>query len=344
MKIDLDSFIHYSKAIAIFFVLLAHCCIWNGDSQIGKYLSLFLRNLGTMGVAIFFVVSGFLFDYSKSRKCKFLDFSLKKIKRICIPWFFSAVCFFAYMYSRHNTDALVLLQNILGIHSFYWYLAITMELYFIYYFIYKCKSTYKIVVFMGILSLYYPVISFFNDNALVDFPLNPIRWFYFFSIGICGSYLYQNKKDFNFYSFFTYAIIGLFALSLIFLCKKNITLVYKSFLYIPIATLGIISIMTIVHRLARSPKKSFIKVGKYSFGIYLYQMFPWTGLLVAVANRLDLPILILFNPFICLIICVLELDFFLYIFNKIKKDHYANYVLGIPFSGEKGLKKNAIPT
>lgn len=335
-KDNLSNSIYYFKAIAIFCVLLAHCCIWSNESQIGKSLSLVLKNLGTIGVAIFFVVSGFLFDKSKSRKKDFISFFSVKFKRICIPWFFSAVVFLLYIGVRHDVDFVSLLLNAIGIKSFYWYLAITIQLYIIYYFIYKCKKTYTIVAFLGTFSFCYPIMSFASIDYLMNFELNPIRWFFFFSAGICISYFYRNKKMMNIISsqFLKFFCLFLFVTVLFILWYQNISLSYKSVFYIPFASLGFISVLLIVQILMKRKVLSttLIKIGKYSFGLYLYQMFPWTGLLVYIANKFNIPLLILLNPFICLFICVIELDVICLIFKRINKEKYVPYLLGIPVS------------
>ncbi len=329
-KREITFFIDYSKALAIFCVLLAHCCIWNGDSYLGHSFSLILKNIGTMGVAVFFVISGFLFDFSTSKKKTFIDFSVTKIRRICFPWFFSALVFFLYMYLRHNLSMSSLLLNVIGVKSFYWYLTITMELYFVYYFAYKCKKTYALVAILGLMSLFCSLYSFVFGDALFDSSLNPIRWFYFFSAGVLFSFF---SRSINEHSFRKIAVLSgiLIVFAMLFLWHQDIALLYKSLLYIPIATFGSVFVIYIAFVFAKRDACNWLStIGKYSFGIYLYQMFPWTGLLVAFANRFDMPFLILCNPFICLFLCFAEFEILRLLFSRFKKEKYMLYVFGIP--------------
>lgn len=334
-KERISFFVYYSKAIAIVLVLMAHCCIWNLDSQIGKSISLFCKNLGTLGVAIFFVVSGFLFNRSRSLNYSLGRFFVAKIKRICIPWFCSTLVFFAYIFFRNDVDLKNILLNAVGYKSFYWYLTITLYLYFIYFLVFKLPYKNFFVVFLGLISLYYPICSFLNISPVIDFQINPIRWFYFFSAGVIFSE-FSSRIHFNKYN--SLFLIGggvfnslFFIVFFVALWYKGIALNYKSFLYLPIASFSVIFFFCIAYLLTEKKHLGMLeKIGKYSFGIYLYQMFPWTGLLVFLANKLNFPFLIVLNPFICLFVCVIEFDVILKILKSIKKEKYVPYILGIP--------------
>jgi len=153
----------YLRGAAIFSVLMAHCLFtayggtllpWQGwfrsFSVRPSFLVLFPFSLGTAGVAIFFIVSGFCIHASYSQSRNWRNFYISRFFRIYPPYFVAMLAF-AFLFPRwvghlsFNDDKdwqqlfthLLLVHNwspqyLGGINGSFWSLAIEVQLYLIY--------------------------------------------------------------------------------------------------------------------------------------------------------------------------------------------------------------------
>lgn len=160
MHLDL---LDYTRAVAILSVVAYHCLCatgmqiywktWARDLNVpfSNWLVLPL-NLGGLGVAIFFVVSGFCIHLSfQQQGRKYSDFFIRRFFRI-YPAYLAAVLFFVFLFPKttlnfsgasSNESWRQLIYHLLLIHNFqagtfmginpsFWSLAIEVQLYFLY--------------------------------------------------------------------------------------------------------------------------------------------------------------------------------------------------------------------
>ncbi len=153
----------YARAIAIICVIAFHClvatgaqiywktCVRDLNVPVSNLLVLPL-NLGFLGVAIFFVVSGFCIHLSFQRQGgKFSEFFVRRFFRI-YPAYLAAVLFFAFLFPKTSlgfsgaasNDSwrqlichLLLIHNFwpgtyMGINASFWSLAVEVQLYLLY--------------------------------------------------------------------------------------------------------------------------------------------------------------------------------------------------------------------
>ena len=155
-------FLDCIRGVAIFLVLAFHAVVasygmeqviaWNGWARDFTGVPLFLQpfSAGWLGVAIFFVVSGFCIHLSheKSKQKEFKVFFVRRFFRIYPP-FFLALCFFAIVFAptKLRFDSLqdfiqlgshlLLLNNITkelfyGINGSFWSIVVEAQLYLVY--------------------------------------------------------------------------------------------------------------------------------------------------------------------------------------------------------------------
>lgn len=153
----------YARAVAIISVVAFHCLCasgaqlfwstWSRNLNVPFFNLLLLPvNLGSLGVAIFFVVSGFCIHLSFQRQGRsYADFFIRRFFRI-YPAYLAALLFFALLFPKSclifsgpssNQAWTQLLSHLLLIHNFlpgtymainpaFWSLAIEVQLYVLY--------------------------------------------------------------------------------------------------------------------------------------------------------------------------------------------------------------------
>jgi hypothetical protein len=166
------------KSWAVISIIAAHVYI-DGHINLGlEYFKIFLNYFGTIGVGLFFMVSGFLWGKRGS--------NLKKSSsKLIIPWVVSGSCIFAYVYLRKvDLDSGIFYSYfsfILGQSSYLYY----MSVYFIFLLTARFwKDDYFGFSFFIVSLIYYAFqIPFFHIYLGVNEHLNPLLWFPYIYIG-----------------------------------------------------------------------------------------------------------------------------------------------------------------
>lgn len=98
MDKETSEIIWIAKAIAIFCVVCAHSALINEDSgNTNQFVSSILNYIGTMGVPLFFILSGYLFTFNKK---SFGLFWRNKVKTLFLPWLFCETLLWLYIVIR----------------------------------------------------------------------------------------------------------------------------------------------------------------------------------------------------------------------------------------------------
>ena len=156
-KIKNDQILLIMRGCAIFSVISAHCWgIWKNASSISCFFSIFLSNFGHIGVGTFFLISGYVFPFSRERSTDFLSFFSRKATRIIVPWFFCATI----TYCGDVVVGLLLYEgawSFLGwftmlYRSIFWFMFVLVLLYVIFYFLYPKKYFLEISIILSLIS------------------------------------------------------------------------------------------------------------------------------------------------------------------------------------------------
>ena len=206
-------YIYTIKAFAIFSVVCAHTAVEPANSTESLHFAVkVLSAIGTMGVPIFFIVSGYLFQ-NNQRNMK--SFWIRKLKTIICPWLFCETLVWLYVVLRKGgVSVWSWTKFILGINHSTYYL--TILIFFFIVFWYLKNNTVVIVLSMcfSCLSIIaygwdLPLFSKFND-MFVTIYLNPFLWMMYFGLGLLlGKYqLLDRFAEFS-WKIFPLALIGL---------------------------------------------------------------------------------------------------------------------------------------
>ena len=168
-----DSF-YIQRGIAIFFVICAHCSYY--DSKIQRISAL----LGTIGVPIFFILSGF-FSYRISDNKLFL----RKISRdIIIPWLVWGVITYciSILGGNENNSFSSFVLWVIGYHTWLYYVPCLVVCKIIYQFI-KLRCLNSVLILAGIFQ--YVLITIWEKNILFGtLYQNILFWLPFYSMGV----------------------------------------------------------------------------------------------------------------------------------------------------------------
>jgi peptidoglycan/LPS O-acetylase OafA/YrhL len=111
-------------------------------------MSQILRNLGTLGVAVFFLLSGY--NFGKTSKKTFKSFMKSKWMHLIIPWFFTGAIVYLYTALRKGSVHLwTMIMEIIGIDNYTWYILALFLLYIIYWRIKKNRTLILCVVLIS---------------------------------------------------------------------------------------------------------------------------------------------------------------------------------------------------
>ena len=186
-----ERFFDVLRALAAFCVVCAHSAQVNILSGLPYIFSEVLNYLGTMGVPVFFLISGFLFAYNKKTLTEFWK---GKAKTIVLPWFFCATVVWLYVVLRKGGISFSnWLLFVLGYGHSTYYLTVLMALYLIFW---KRTQTWFLcaMISVSVLSLLLTawVVEPLYDGMFAQYNyLNVLNWLGYFAVG-----LLINKSNF----------------------------------------------------------------------------------------------------------------------------------------------------
>ncbi len=320
MKIDNQTsrYIYILKGILILTIICAHTAsIFDSKNIFNQMASVILVNTGTIGVPIFFLLSGYVFSYNKKEKVIFLK---DKMKRLLIPWLFIGTLVYLYVALRKNGLSF---QNyiffILGHYSYLYYLSMLVFCYLIFLFL----NTKRFRCFLILISIAFLSLQMFSFIKLRDPYINPLNWMGYFSLGlIIAEKKLEGKINIVVSKYNKIFIIAFLTIQII-LAYGNIELTYWNMFYFPfeiIAFFTIVSISTINRVYFNN---NIIYAGKASYSIYLIHM-PVAGIVARLCSYVDFWLITLLRPFIVLVLVftfikiVEYLSKYIKLFNKIR--------------------------
>ena len=288
------------KGLAIFSVVCAHC--YSIPAYAGEFeraCSLILHNLGTLGVLVFFVVSGYLFRVTDVK-----SFLAKKALGICLPWLVGATAVYLYVALRKPPITLGdYVSFLFGNGSYFYYLTVLMLLYLLFLFLPFLRRTAACVAMMAITVA---SVFFLYSVELVYITqyLNILNWCGYFALGVFIR-THQDKVRRVF--------LALYRFRFAFYAAYIGVLVYQFFADggggywgVPnafFAWLGAFCLLLLAeslgHRSERGAQRILIRMGDTSLFVYIWHM-PIAGIVTNLFSRQPLTVAVLARPFVVL--------------------------------------------
>lgn len=304
-KTDSES-ITIMRALALTSVVSAHTASVVLEDRETVFCSDILSAFGSIGVIVFFIISGYLFElHDKSGKV----FWKSKLVMI-IPWVVCGTMDYLYTALRRDGISVINWISFLTIHSHYCY----MSLLFILYAFYRItRHLFKNSVMVHYVLIVLSLISILlTEHWIIKiYPyINFMNWVAYFSFGciLAHTNCVFSRRVSNINA-------GKWGIAIVFLLVGyNITFQKPLSYWSPLSSMMIIILAYFMWNTTLSIKRNnetikniFLLIGKYSFPIYLCHM-PFAGVITNLTNRLPYlgvlvflrPILVVGITFFCL--------------------------------------------
>lgn len=321
-EIQKRDYLYIVKSMAIVTVVCAHVATVLNESFISKVFANMLNSIGSIGVGVFLLVSGYLFYDTKKTSLQFLK---RKFVSIIIPWFFCGTLLFLYVTCRKGGFNFYNWITTITVYSHLYYLTILIICYFLFWKIRKCKYCLLVMSLLSVVS-----IILTGYGCLPIYPyINPLNWVIYFILGLTIKQydLLVQLVSFckKWFIWITGGYIGLFVLYFIngsyISYWKHAAIIAE---FIAIALIFGAS----AYGLNGKIKGMLIDVGKMSFSIYLLHT-PFAGFITFTFNRYNLWYISLLRPFIVIGITILFIQSIRYIAIKVKINKQIDILLGI---------------
>ena len=312
------------RAIAIFSVICAHCSLQvTDDENLLQYEAHVLSNFGTLGVGVFFFLSGFFFHPWKIHNFR------KYIRNYIIPWVISATMVYLYVTLRKGT---VNVANcalfILGYGTLYYFMTDLVIIQGIMSVLVRIiKKSSWIYVFCTAINL----AALYADKQGLSFAptvyLNPCIFISFFALGkwmrdsnIINDYRIKTKARRN-------AFICLLILLSAFFMFSGIELTYYMGPFeVVVETIFILMLLSM--GISDKGVWTVVYIGKRSFAIYLWHI-PIAGIVSNIFNRwIAMKYVFFLWPVVVLVLTLFVLQCVLYAMKKLGIERH-RWLLGV---------------
>ena len=280
-----------------------------------SFAEVFLGKLGTLGVVLLLIISGYFYRPKKFDSVCFL--LKKKFVSIGIPWLFlgSVVWLYNVIASEQFRSVTGYFNWIIGNGTYLYYMPILLICFLMFYKSHNVTLISALVlnaafIVLTAFGLMNKVVSFFGINHY----LNPFNWIGFFALGMILQQI-DAEKLFNFFRKFRFLNVVLFVIAfVILLIFTNVKSDYFSLVAIPYELLGSLAILSL-STFNLTKYKIFKKLSAYTFCIYLIHMI-FIGLL---DSFLSMHILLMyFSPLVIMCFAFLVISVVEWFANKMK--------------------------
>lgn len=265
-------YIYLLKSFAIFSVVCAHAAVVPEHSSAVIYFVVrLMSSIGTVGVPIFFLISGYLFYDNHYRWKEFLK---RKCKGIVVPWLFCETLVWLYVVLRKGGISFkAWFGFLLGVNHSTYYMTILAAFFVVFWHLKKYDKLLIICMVLSVLcNVAYgwkiPYISALNEFAVTIY-LNPFLWMIYFVLGMLvkkNDYMYRLAEHSKKY-LPIYGILLVVDFSIHYVLEIP-WLYYSEFAILNIA-LQILVVMGGCCLLLNRKCRLFRGFGQYSFSIYL---------------------------------------------------------------------------
>lgn len=317
------NYIFLVKAFGLFSIVSAHVAPVGVNTFLPNMIfGNILNSIGTIGVGVFFLLSGYL--YFQTTKT-FLLFFLSKIKRIIVPWFFCGTLLFFYVAFRKGGINFLNWFVTLTVYSHMYYLTILMFFYLLFWYL---KKSLRFLVFLSLLSII--SITLAGQGIPDIYPyINPLNWALYFILGLVIKRNNLLEKLALFCKKWFLIISSAYVAILIIYLMNGLYISYWKYAAIIAELLAIAMIFGVASYCTN--KKIVIwmtYLGKMSFSIYLLHT-PLAGIVTNLFNRFELWYLTLFRPIIVIIMTVIGIEIIRISSKKFKINKMVDILLGV---------------
>lgn len=302
-----SEYIWYLKAIAIFCVVCAHIStVPEVTTGFNNLISDILHYIGTMGVPIFFIVSGFLFAGSKKN---FGIFWKDKVFSVIIPWIFCYTLLYFYIIIRKGGFSLhTWFQTVFGFYSSSYYMVMLIVFYLIFW---KLRSNIFYMGIMAALSIFSILctgwefgIEFIN-HWCGTYYLNPLNWAVFF---IAGIFWRKSKYKFTGISYRLFPVCLFFSVLYYIIMEVSGEAVWYFSKYSLIGNCINILFLFSISNFFLTKKCGWVKkIGYNSYSIYLTNQF-FAGGVIFLTNKSGIAVFTLIRPILVIIIIMVGIQ------------------------------------
>ena len=267
------------------------------------YAADFLSRLGTVGVVLFLIISGYFFRPQNFDN--FWSLVKKKARTICIPWFTLGSITWMYnaFLSNHFRSVTGYINWILGNKTYLYYMPVLLVCFLVFY---KApKAVLFTAIPLNVCSIILTatgVLDSVVSSLGITHYLNVFNWIGFFALGMLLQ-LADSEKIYAFFKKFRFLAISLFVIAFVLLLIfRNIRFDYFSYVAIPYELIGGAAILSL-STFSLTKYRVFKKLSNYSFAIFLIHMI-FIGLFDSILAKTIVtmflsPIIIIGIVFVC---------------------------------------------
>lgn len=311
--------IYCLKAYAIFSIICAHVYPISNSNNVIAFISKFIGSIGTFGVGIFFIISGYLFYDNKKNINNFIK---RKLLKIVLPWLFVGTFVYIVVFIfKNQINFFGYITFIFGINSYLYYLTVLTFLYIIFYYNKHNIKFNFMMISVSIISNILTVLNykFFNSISYI----NPLNWIIYFEFGLLISRYSSFEKIGNRFTIPYIFVILLTVLHILFLGQ----LFYFSFFGFVLIMISFISILRFIIKM-EIQNNLILYIGKISFPIYLVHM-PIAGIIVRLLGNSESIVLLIIRPVVTLSITIFVIYLYNLLLEKLKAPKIFYYIIGL---------------
>lgn len=284
------------KVFATISIVAAHSGYLSTNANVfNNMFSWILSQIGSIGVGIFFIISGYLFG---KKRYTIKGFFKRKVVTIILPWVFTGTFVYFYVALRKGGISISAWMGFIVGTSYHLYFLTVLMLFYILFFVIKDNRWFiNCFIVVGVVSI---LLTANGNLGILNPYLNIFNFIAYFSVG----FLFAKKNCFASFALMCsrkkYIFLIIYLLELILIKTFHVSSGYFGYATIiiqPIAVMMIFGFGTnnILY------KKIIMLIGKYSFSIYLLHL-PVAGIVIFFFNKFDLWLLTLFRPLIIILL------------------------------------------
>lgn len=260
MNIEISKSNYACKALAIFCAVTAHCV----NSRFSA-IQLILALLGTLGVPVFLILSG----YTLNTSCSANEFWKKKAKTICIPWLLYGVAtYILHIFAdKLRFDIISMAKWIFGYGTWLYFVPVLLICFAVFRLVKTKKWIFGLIAISAVAIIAKSFGIFRFDTIITDY-LDPLSWIFYFGLGVllkdCNIKKILDAKIYKKVLIWILTVaLGVFY---IMICKPT----YWTIFSIPMSLMFFLSIMFLSKNLGKN--NFWVSVGRNTFPIYFLHM------------------------------------------------------------------------